>query len=312
MKKLLSLLLAFCACLVFVACDDEKTVETPNPSAHTHEYATVWSKNETHHWYACTGEDCTEMKDKSEHTLANGVCSACGYESTSVQPSKAELYKTVCDNIVAKMSNLGGSASPTIAPLSVSMDDAYEVANDYLSYMQVKGVSQYILWVGKMMQSDSFRITDDPVQFTYSYQGTQVREEGVARLMYKFDEENDKVYMYWDVDAVNIFDGGSNPIHIFLYLGIDYNFDTNVVGDFDILTEQSMGSNMTMLMSFLYRGTTLKMLKQQADPSALALVQERVNELKGVMSAKQDSLIDLQADFTQEYTEMMNEMNPPM
>ena len=96
MKKFTSVLLALCLCLsvcgVFAACS----------KTHEHSFATEWSKDATHHWHACTGEECTDVADKAEHTwnggeittpataAADGVktftCTACGATKTeSVQ-----------------------------------------------------------------------------------------------------------------------------------------------------------------------------------------------------------------------------------
>ncbi|MBQ8341229.1 MAG: hypothetical protein IJY22_02490 [Clostridia bacterium] len=70
MKKTLSLLLAITLCLslsvLFTAC------------GHEHEYATDWSKDDTHHWHACTGKDCTEIADKAEHSFETSNTCVCG------------------------------------------------------------------------------------------------------------------------------------------------------------------------------------------------------------------------------------------
>ena len=93
MKKIVSMLLAVCMCLsvvvMFTACGDEE---------HTHTYQTEWSKDATHHWHACSGEDCTDVADKAEHTWNDGeitteataeadgvktfTCTACGQTKT--------------------------------------------------------------------------------------------------------------------------------------------------------------------------------------------------------------------------------------
>ena len=45
--------------------------------AHTHKFATDWTKDETHHWYAATCEHTTEVSDKAKHTFTDGIC-VCG------------------------------------------------------------------------------------------------------------------------------------------------------------------------------------------------------------------------------------------
>ncbi len=57
---------------------------TFNPTSHEHKWATAWSSNATHHWHACTAEDCP-LKDPqgmcsyTQHTDdGSGTCSVCG------------------------------------------------------------------------------------------------------------------------------------------------------------------------------------------------------------------------------------------
>ena len=67
---------------------------------HTHTFATDWTSDETHHWYAATCEHTTEVSDKAAHTFgdwtttkeateeAEGTkersCTVCGYTATEV------------------------------------------------------------------------------------------------------------------------------------------------------------------------------------------------------------------------------------
>lgn len=59
---------------------------------HSHEFNSVWSSDETYHWHACTGDDCTETADNAKHTFVVGknetghwqVCSVCGYKGNEV------------------------------------------------------------------------------------------------------------------------------------------------------------------------------------------------------------------------------------
>lgn len=49
---------------------------------HVHQFATVWSCDETGHWYACSG--CEEQKDFAEHVYDNACdpdCNICGYQT---------------------------------------------------------------------------------------------------------------------------------------------------------------------------------------------------------------------------------------
>ncbi len=90
MKKLISLLLAVCMCLsvgvMLTACGGEK---------HTHTYKTEWSKDVTHHWHACEGEDCTDVADKAEHTWNEG-------EITTEATTEADGVKTYTCTVCAQ------------------------------------------------------------------------------------------------------------------------------------------------------------------------------------------------------------------
>lgn len=82
MKKFIHLALftasILTACFVFSSCNN----------AHVHSYSKEWSSNETSHWYACNGDNCSAEIEKAEHDFkdADGktakICKICGYEST--------------------------------------------------------------------------------------------------------------------------------------------------------------------------------------------------------------------------------------
>ena len=77
--------------------------------AHTHKFATDWTKDETHHWHAATCEHTTEVSEKAEHTFSNWIttkeateeaegsrersCTVCGYTATEVIEKLAHTHK---------------------------------------------------------------------------------------------------------------------------------------------------------------------------------------------------------------------------
>ena len=65
MKKTLCIFLAFLICLgtgiTLVSCGCK------------HIYSTEWSTDDTHHWHACTKQDCDDLSEKGEHDWDAGV-----------------------------------------------------------------------------------------------------------------------------------------------------------------------------------------------------------------------------------------------
>lgn len=83
MKKTITLFLNLLCMVLF--CGTILTgcnVDTPEPE-HTHTYATEWAFDNTYHWHVCSKENCSEVTDKSEHNLIDGVCE-CGYQNTEI------------------------------------------------------------------------------------------------------------------------------------------------------------------------------------------------------------------------------------
>ena len=63
MKKMLSLILALCMCLISITgCSSER-----EDSNHTHSFETSWSYNEEYHWHVCEVNNCDKVADKEAH-----------------------------------------------------------------------------------------------------------------------------------------------------------------------------------------------------------------------------------------------------
>ena len=78
---------------------DYKETETIAKLDHTHKFATTYTSNETHHWYAAICEHIAEVKDKAVHTfggwtvstpateetegIIEKICSVCDYKETA-------------------------------------------------------------------------------------------------------------------------------------------------------------------------------------------------------------------------------------
>ena len=62
--------------------------------AHTHKFATNWTKDETHHWHAATCGHTTEVSEKAEHTFGNWTTTK---EATEEAEGSKEHVCTVCN-----------------------------------------------------------------------------------------------------------------------------------------------------------------------------------------------------------------------
>ena len=240
-----------------------------------------------------------------EESLNDGimtyVCDECGDTRTE---DKTELYITACQKIVETTNALsptqptGMKESDYIVSLLSASDDLYVDASA-MDYIQVKGVVAFVSMLADMMDNESFSITFAPVQFTYSYE--RFSETGTATLMYRFDEANNKVVMYWDVQSTM----SERTTDIFLYIDADYDFETNTVIAFTVqsIQESPYGE---MILSYKYENDVLKTLDHNAD---LTGVTAEINEKAALLAERADEILDLDADFTEEYTIMMDTMN---
>jgi len=201
------------------------------------------------------------------------------------------------------------STAETTTPTSVvkkvdgfsALDDFYiDAPTAY--YMNVKGVAVYVKLLAEIVQNEKFQITNAPVKFNYSYSGA-FNETGVAVITYKLDKDNNKVEMTWQVAS----NQPSGHIDIFLHIDVDYNFTTCTVQSYKFYMENTMPQG-TKFMSFLYKDNVLKMLNGDIDTTAVV---NASNAIKQEFMQKANQIIDLQADFSAEYTRAMNIMNPP-
>ena len=52
--------------------------ETIPVDTNAHNYATTWTSDATHHWYACLNAGCTTVSGKSAHNVVDARCAGCG------------------------------------------------------------------------------------------------------------------------------------------------------------------------------------------------------------------------------------------
>lgn len=118
MKKIISLLLVVCICLLSIialaGCDEE----------HTHTYKAEWSKNATHHWHDCENEDCLEVSSKAEHSWNEGSITT---EATAEADGEKNYTCTVCGQTKTEPITY---TPPTHEPISTVSSEQWEEAMD--------------------------------------------------------------------------------------------------------------------------------------------------------------------------------------
>ncbi len=290
MKKQLSgLLLSLCVLGLF-GCNDE----TP----HTHRWDNGTLDNGIK-VYSCL--DCTETKEEDKTLLYRQTCANIATKMQNLTPP------TLTQSVSPLTLNSSADANTTTPPSSDEIDESVflEDAPDQY-YIQVKGVAVFVDMLTELINNDSFRITSAPVCFTYSYERTH--ENGTAVLMYEFNEQTDTVTMYWDIDSTQ----GSSTLSIFLYIGVDYDFETQTVNAFRVYTDQTRISTQSQtenktLNAWVYQDGVLKMPSSNTD--ALLYFHHLCDAQAATLATHSDDVIDLEADFTAEYTTAMNKMN---
>ena len=111
MKKITTLCLVL---ILVLAC----SVALAACGGHEHNFATEWSKDATHHWYACTDSECTEVKDKAEHTWNDGVVDpAATYEAAGTK------------TFTCTVSGCGQKKTETVAKLEYSVPGQLVILN---------------------------------------------------------------------------------------------------------------------------------------------------------------------------------------
>ncbi len=126
---LLTAIITICCMIVFAACgsgcndlggEDYEIGSDSNGSSgvndeiggdtHEHTFSKQWSNDETYHWHAATCEHTGEVRDKAEHTFANGVCTVCSYR----QPTAGLTYTLSYDGSKYSVSGIGTATEKNI------------------------------------------------------------------------------------------------------------------------------------------------------------------------------------------------------
>lgn len=134
-KKLYTVLTMACLLLVssvsLVAC------------GHEHDYASVWSKDETHHWHECTIEDCEEVSDKAEHTASDWITDT---QATHATDGTKHKECTECGYVMeTTIITATGHAMTTTSTYVVEDNKAYEVYKCSCGDTERRELSNYVV-----------------------------------------------------------------------------------------------------------------------------------------------------------------------
>lgn len=169
MKKIILLILTLCMCMTMgvalTACD----FGTTNPG-HTHTYETVWSYDATYHWYACEKNTCTDISQKDEHHIENGVCSICG-----------------CKLSVENIDTLSCCYEVVSAPMDnglIIIDSATDGDRNY--YLVDLGyATQVPIWSGAALQYNMYQTRDPELKFSKGQQTEATVEQSISNTISK-------------------------------------------------------------------------------------------------------------------------------
>lgn len=217
MKKTVSLLLAVCMCLsigmLLTSC------------GHKHTYETEWSKDETHHWYACEGEDCTDVADKAEHTWNDGevtveptaeadgvktfTCTICG--QTKTEPVSFVMDRTIANRVYSLL----GEENEGMISVAVNKDGLFlEISSHDISLEFEEGFGD----IAKFEYDDSGKMTNVIVTFAKeeSYPVTEYDENGrpiKVQDVSVFTYEGDNMTFTFDSETYYTFDKYGRCVH---------------------------------------------------------------------------------------------------
>ncbi len=267
-------------------------------------------ENHTHSWqetsldngimtYTC--ESCSETKTENKATLYKETCLAICNTITIITTDTQNL------NLLS-MQNLNLLSTQNLSLLSVN-NDIHVEANPEYDYIQVKAAGVFVKLLASLIDNNNFRITDKPVAFTMS-DTAYTNEQCDVVLSYIFDEKNNKVTMYWNV----ISNKAPYTTNIFLYLDVDYDFSTETVTSFEVITYQERyNSNTevstTNLINWLYEEGILYGLNKNLTQTQLQPVYDSLQQKQTILENKLSETINLNADFSTEYTNAMIEIN---
>ena len=281
---------------------------------HVCDFKSEWTTDDENHWHDCKGANCTLKNSLGAHTFENGACTTCSIPDPSNTTAQLLTYQTACNNVANYMLNID-SPSPTgangsglsLTPLTASVEPPH-MENSPVAPTMVKGVATYVKLLADMLVNPSFVLTDKAVIVNASFSSPDLTysETFSAYLAYKFDEENNKIMMNWDVTSQM----NSGTMNILMYLDIDYNFEQGEVVGFHIKSVQISADHPEYSTAFSVKcidGVVTAFFAPGPSLETYAYYFENEQEQ---IDAKKPTAIDLNADFSTEYATAMLTMNP--
>ncbi len=172
MKKLLfALTLVMCLTLgtALTACELLEDASSSD-SKHSHTYETVWSYDDTYHWYACVDETCEKTLQKAEHDFENDVCSVCGYKKND---QTTELKTMDCSYEVY--------SAPMVEKLNVMNSVSENERNYYL--IDLGYATNVPIWSGTSMYYNSAMSNPPKLSFSKGSQTQSTVEQSVSQTI---------------------------------------------------------------------------------------------------------------------------------
>lgn len=167
---------------------------------HEHTFGEQTVSNDKYHWFACTTENCYEMKDKAEHTFGNPeilyadskitlkrLCLDCGFEKLEEQKVATEV-----DNVWA-WDEMFKSFKPTNYTLMI------KIKNDGASRENYCVITENGAYVSVVGQTELYTLTDGSGKYV-SY----AREDGAEN--FKLSSDSSDQYHVWakHVSTLNV------------------------------------------------------------------------------------------------------------
>ena len=183
-------------------------------TAHTHSWATDWSKDATNHWHACTG--CGELNDKAAHDTngTDGACSVCGYKAQAQGETVTAYFYTTEWTSVYAYAWVDGSNAEVLGTWPGTAINAVVGEEGWYS-VEVSAEAQNIIFNNNAgAQTADLLVADGP--YFYKNNGYATKEEAEAAMsipevkttLYYYTTAWTTVYAYtWQPESLGAWTG---------------------------------------------------------------------------------------------------------